>query len=219
MPRQWRYKEQSSICNICHRRRAAHRCNPAPCFFVFRIFNSALCFCSPRCYGIDGNIEITGSATSVADSLSWLKNNTVPDLILMDIQLSDGLSFHILKDNKSYNTEIVSHNVAEKTLQIKVNQTIYNVSVKDKYDELLHQLGLDKVLSNKLSNIKAPMPGMVLNILVADGAEVKKGDALIVLEAMKMENILKSPADAKVKSISVKKGMAVEKNQTLIEFA
>jgi biotin carboxyl carrier protein len=47
---------------------------------------------------------------------------------------------------------------------------------------------------------------------------VKKGDALLVLEAMKMENILKSPADGKVKKISVKKGMAVEKNQVLIEF-
>jgi biotin carboxyl carrier protein len=103
-------------------------------------------------------------------------------------------------------------------LQIKINQTTYNVSVKDKYDELLHQLGLDKALSNKLTNIKAPMPGLVLNILVGEGTEVKKGDALIVLEAMKMENILKAPADAKVKSVSVKKGMAVEKNQILIEF-
>ncbi|HWY37206.1 MAG TPA: biotin/lipoyl-containing protein, partial [Bacteroidia bacterium] len=56
------------------------------------------------------------------------------------------------------------------------------------------------------------------NILVAEGAEVKKGDALLVLEAMKMENILKSPADAKVRAVSVKKGMAVEKNQVLIEF-
>ncbi|MGZ3862415.1 MAG: biotin/lipoyl-containing protein [Bacteroidia bacterium] len=127
-------------------------------------------------------------------------------------------SFHVLKDNKSYNAEIVSHNAAEKTLQIKVNQTTYNVSVKDKYDELLHQLGLDKAMTNKLTNIKAPMPGLVLNILVADGAEVKKGDALIVLEAMKMENILKAPADAKVKAVAVKKGMAVEKNQVLIEF-
>ena len=127
-------------------------------------------------------------------------------------------SFHVLKDNKSYNVEIVNHNVTEKTLQLKINQTIYDVSVKDKYDELLHQLGLDKALSNKLTNIKAPMPGLVLNILVAEGIEVKKGDALIVLEAMKMENILKAPADAKVKSVSVKKGMAVEKNQILIEF-
>ncbi|MGZ3866926.1 MAG: acetyl-CoA carboxylase biotin carboxyl carrier protein subunit [Bacteroidia bacterium] len=137
---------------------------------------------------------------------------------VFDMIENNPTSFHILKDNKSYNAEIVSHNAAEKTLQIKVNQTIYNVSVKDKYDELLHQLGLDKAMTNKLTNIKAPMPGLVLNILVAEGTEVKKGDALIVLEAMKMENILKAPADAKVKAVAVKKGMAVEKNQVLIEF-
>ena len=57
--------------------------------------NLKLCIAS-----IDGNYEITGTATSVADSLSWLKNNTGPDLILMDIQLSDGLSFHVLKEDK-----------------------------------------------------------------------------------------------------------------------
>lgn len=127
-------------------------------------------------------------------------------------------SFHIIKDHKSYNAEVVSHIATEKSFQIKVNQTIYSISVKDRYDELLHQLGMDKALANKFSNIKAPMPGMVLNILVGEGSEVKKGDALLILEAMKMENILKSPADGTVKKVSVKQGMAVEKNQILIEF-
>lgn len=126
--------------------------------------------------------------------------------------------FHIIRDNRSYTAEVVSHSAAEKTFQIKVNGNIYSVQVKDKYDELLHQLGLDKAMSHKLSNIKAPMPGLVLNILVGEGADVKKGDALLVLEAMKMENILKSPADGTVKRVSVQKGMAVEKNQVLIEF-
>lgn len=127
-------------------------------------------------------------------------------------------NFSVIKDNKSYNVEIVNHNAIEKSFQIKVNQTIYNLTVKDKYDELLHQLGLDKAMVSKVSNIKAPMPGLVLNILVEDGQEIKKGDALIVLEAMKMENILKSPTDGKVKKVAVKKGVAVEKGQILIEF-
>lgn len=126
--------------------------------------------------------------------------------------------FHIIRDNCSYTAEVVSHIAADKTFQLKVNGSIYNVQVKDKYDELLHQLGLDKAMSHKLSNIKAPMPGLVLNILVGEGTAVKKGDALLVLEAMKMENILKSPADGTVKRVSVQKGMAVEKNQVLIEF-
>ena len=127
-------------------------------------------------------------------------------------------NFSVIKDNKSYNVEIVNHNTLEKSFQIKVNNTIYNLSVKDKYDELLRQLGLDKAMVSKVSNIKAPMPGLVLNILVEEGQEIKKGNALIVLEAMKMENILKSPADGKVKKVAVKKGVAVEKGQILIEF-
>ncbi len=146
---------------------------------------------------------------------TWL--NEGKDFAFDMIEVKEN-SFHIIKDHKSYNAEVVSHNAAEKTFQIKVNQTIYNISVKDKYDELLHKLGFDKALANKFTNIKAPMPGLVLNILVGEGAAVKKGDALLVLEAMKMENILKSPADGTVKKVSVKKGMAVEKNQILIEF-
>ena len=62
------------------------------------------------------------------------------------------------------------------------------------------------------------MPGMVLNILVTEGQDIKKGDPLIVLEAMKMENVLKSPTDGIVKKINVNKGIAVEKNQVLIQF-
>jgi len=72
--------------------------------------------------------------------------------------------------------------------------------------------------AKKVNDIKAPMPGMVLNILVDEGQEVKKGDALIVLEAMKMENILKSPVDGVIKKIAINKGVAVEKNQLLIQF-
>lgn len=49
---------------------------------------------------IDSTIEIAGTATSVSQSLNWLRNNTTPDLILMDIQLQDGLCFHILKEGR-----------------------------------------------------------------------------------------------------------------------
>ena len=59
---------------------------------------------------------------------------------------------------------------------------------------------------------------MVLKILVTEGDQVKKGDALLVLEAMKMENIIKSPADGLVKKINAVQGTAVEKNQVLIQF-
>jgi biotin carboxyl carrier protein len=63
------------------------------------------------------------------------------------------------------------------------------------------------------------MPGLVLSVLVKEGDEVKKGDNLFVLEAMKMENIIKSPADVTIKSIKIKASDKVEKNQVLIQFS
>lgn len=126
--------------------------------------------------------------------------------------------YHLLKDDISYNLEIVKHVPEEKQLVVKINNTTYTLGIKDKYDDLLHSLGLDSLASKKVNDIKAPMPGMVLNILVTEGQEVKKGDPLIVLEAMKMENVLKSPTDGIIKKIAINKGIAVEKNQLLIQF-
>ena len=133
------------------------------------------------------------------------------------IKIREGV-YHLVKDNLSYNLEIVKHLPEEKQLVVKVNNTTYVLNIKDKYDDLLHSLGLDSLASKKVNDIKAPMPGMVLNILVTEGQDIKKGDPLIVLEAMKMENVLKSPTDGIVKKINVNKGIAVEKNQVLIQF-
>ena len=124
----------------------------------------------------------------------------------------------VLKNNKTFSILILKYNPKEKTATIKVNENRYEISLKDKYDELLIKLGFDTNSQKKVNTVKAPMPGMVLNVLVDEGNLVKKGDALVVLEAMKMENILKSPSDGTIKKISVKKGTAVEKNQVLIEF-
>jgi biotin carboxyl carrier protein len=132
------------------------------------------------------------------------------------IKVKEG-SFHIIKDNKSYNVELVNANYEEKSFTVSVNGSTYKFKVQDKYDELLKSLGID-VAAAKVSEIKAPMPGLVLKINIELDAEVKKGDTLIILEAMKMENSIKSPGDGKVKGISVKQGQAVEKNQVLIAF-
>lgn len=127
-------------------------------------------------------------------------------------------SFHIIKDHRSYNVEVIKANPEEKAFVVSVNGNKYTLEVKDKYDALLHSLGMDNLAGSKVNEIKAPMPGLVLEVVVAEGDVVKKGDPVLVLEAMKMENILKSPAEGTVKKINVKKGMAVEKNQVLISF-
>jgi biotin carboxyl carrier protein len=62
------------------------------------------------------------------------------------------------------------------------------------------------------------MPGLVLEISVADGQEVKHGDRIIILEAMKMENSIMIHCDASIKKIHVKAGQAVEKGQVLVDL-
>lgn len=137
---------------------------------------------------------------------------------LWDVVEVSGNSYHVIKDNKSYNIEILENNKKEKKYTIKVNGKKYSFSVKDKFDELLHSLGMDNMLGSKVADLKAPMPGLVLDVSVEEGQSVNKGDALLILEAMKMENVIKSPTDGIIKSISVSKGDTVEKNQLILNF-
>jgi biotin carboxyl carrier protein len=129
-----------------------------------------------------------------------------------DIRQLNDVLYHVINNNGSYNAEVVSFDRDSKTAEIKVNNSIYTVIAKDQFDVLLDKMGLSSL------NIKAPMPGLVLKVLVAEGDEIKKGDSLFVLEAMKMENIIKSPADVTVKVIKIKPGDKVEKGQILIAF-
>ncbi|RYD89351.1 MAG: acetyl-CoA carboxylase biotin carboxyl carrier protein subunit, partial [Sphingobacteriales bacterium] len=123
-----------------------------------------------------------------------------------DIKQLNATGYHIISNNRSYNVEVVSFDKVAKTAEIKVNDTIYSLTAKDQFDLLLDKLGLSDLNIVKVSEIKAPMPGMVLKVFVAEGSEVKKGDNLFVLEAMKMENIIKSPADVTVKTVKIKPG-------------
>ena len=147
---------------------------------------------------------------------AWTVNGAPVSLDTLVIK--DNL-LHILHQNTSYRVEIVSFSKEEKLASIKVNGHTYSIAIKDRFDDLLHQLGLDNLQSSKVAELKAPMPGLVLSVLVKDGDEVKKGDNLLVLEAMKMENIIKSPADVTIKSIKIKPSDKVEKNQVLIQFS
>lgn len=135
-----------------------------------------------------------------------------------DVIKTKGNSYSVLKDNKSYNVEVLSVSPEEKYFLIKVDGIKYQMNVKDKYDELLHSLGMDTMVSKKVADLKAPMPGLVLDISVEVGQGVAVGDTLLILEAMKMENVIKSPTDGVIKSIAVNKAETVEKNQLILSF-
>lgn len=138
--------------------------------------------------------------------------------VVVDTCQIDEHTFHLLHNNKSYRVKVIEVNRADKTCIIKVNTNKYSLSIEDSFDVLLQELGFDNLNALKVSDLKAPMPGLVLKIFCTEGAQVKKGDNLLLLEAMKMENSIKAPADLKIKSLKVKPDDKVEKNQVMIVF-
>jgi acetyl/propionyl-CoA carboxylase alpha subunit len=125
---------------------------------------------------------------------------------------------NILHDLKSYNVSLVHADYETHTFTLRVNNTEYTLEAKDQFEILLAELGMDNLVGSKVNDLKAPMPGLVLKVLVKEGESVSKGQPLVVLEAMKMENMLKAESDAIVKSVHAEIGKAVEKNEVLLAF-
>ena len=150
---------------------------------------------------VKGQKVIVNGETALIDSVELNKNSS-----------------HLLYQNKSYTVEVVELNPEEKTAVVKVNGVAYSLNIKDQYDQLLKQLGMDNLAGSKILQVKAPMPGLVLSVLIAEGDEVKKGDNLLVLEAMKMETEIQAPGDGVVTEIECGKGDKVTPEQVLIRL-
>ncbi|MBD8490239.1 acetyl-CoA carboxylase biotin carboxyl carrier protein subunit [Echinicola sp. CAU 1574] len=135
-----------------------------------------------------------------------------------DLSQIDDRHFHIIRNNKSYNIELVHLDKVKKLLTLKLNNKEAQVLVKDKFDLLLEKLGMNGQANSQITAIHAPMPGLILEIKIQEGEVVKKDQPLLILEAMKMENIIKSPGEGEIKKILVTNGDSVEKNQVLIQF-
>lgn len=126
--------------------------------------------------------------------------------------------FHLIEKDRSYRIQIEKADYREKMFRLQINGKPYEFVAADRFDLLLKKLGMEHLGASVVNDLKAPMPGLVLDIRVTEGESVSKGQALLVLEAMKMENVLKAESDATIKAIHCEKGAAVEKNQVLIEF-
>ena len=136
----------------------------------------------------------------------------------LDAVSIDENKYHILKDNQSYHAEIVETDFIQKKYTVKVNNNSYTVKIGNELDALIKEMGFEVGASKQVNAIKAPMPGLILEVSVSEGQEVKENDPLLILEAMKMENSIVSPRSGKIKSVVAIKGAAVEKGQLLIEF-
>ena len=136
----------------------------------------------------------------------------------LDIVAISENQYHILYQGKKYIAELESVDFPNRTYQIKVNGNSFPVHIADKYERLIKSMGLGVGGATKVNAINAPMPGLVLDIMVTEGQTVQKGDPLLILEAMKMENVIKSAGEGVVKAIKVKKGTPVDKGTLLISF-
>ncbi|RMG79387.1 MAG: acetyl-CoA carboxylase biotin carboxyl carrier protein subunit [Bacteroidetes bacterium] len=126
--------------------------------------------------------------------------------------------FHLLHENQSFWVEILETDLHAKKISAEINGNRYDFSIEDDYDQLIDKMGLSVAHTQKLTDIKAPMPGLVLDILVEPGQAVEDGTPLLILEAMKMENILKAHGAGIVKEVKIEKGSPVDKGQVLIEM-
>ncbi len=120
--------------------------------------------------------------------------------------------------NQTIQVRCIGVDRSAKTVTLLYNNQKYTAKITEPMDELLKSMGLENALVPKIADVKAPMPGLVLDVLVSVGQTVEMGEKILVLEAMKMENAIKSPTAGTIASIHVSKGQAVDKNFVLIRF-
>jgi acetyl/propionyl-CoA carboxylase alpha subunit len=134
------------------------------------------------------------------------------------VQLSDGIYQLTQTGQTSVIIEVLAIDFDLKSMRIRKNHTIYDLEFKNNLDLVLDKMGIKRSVETLNTDIKAPMPGKVIAILVSPNDQVKKGDGILILEAMKMENVLKASADCTIKAIHVTTGVNVEKGQLLVEL-
>ena len=136
----------------------------------------------------------------------------------VDIVKKSPSEFNLIKDHRSVNARLIEADNDARKLTIAVGGENFAIEIKDELDQMLDKMGFSTVANKQIKEIKAPMPGLVLEIAVTEGQEVKEGDRILILVAMKMENSIVIHTNAKIKRIAVTAGQAVDKGQLLVEL-
>ena len=139
-------------------------------------------------------------------------------LTLVDMVKISGSKMNVIKDMRSLTADVTVTDGSGKKMTVEIDGETFHVDIKDELDQMLAKMGFDAVAGKQVREIRAPMPGLVLQIAVEDGQQVNEGDKILILEAMKMENSILVHADAVIKKIVVSAGQAVEKGQVLVEL-
>ncbi len=131
--------------------------------------------------------------------------------LLLDVKRHGCCLFSVLSEGKSYEVDVDERE--PNVYDVLVEGDHFEIKVMDEMKKKLEKLlGTEEVAEGE---IKTSMPGKVTKVFVTEGSEVKKGDPIVILEAMKMENEFKAPKDGVVKSIKVKEGDTVNAGAVL----
>ncbi len=122
------------------------------------------------------------------------------------------------KQGRNFNAQLVKLDRYEKTMTVLLNGEYFKLDISDKVDLMIEEMGLELDVDQNIKEILAPMPGQVLEVLAEPGQEIHEGDGLLVLVAMKMENLIKSPISGVISEINIEAENVVDKGQVLISF-
>ncbi len=117
-----------------------------------------------------------------------------------------------------YTVRILQEDHQAGTFVLRINGSDFTCQANTRLSHLIKDLGFNKKAKVTTGQIVAPMPGLVLSVKINKGDHVDEGQNLLILEAMKMENIIKAPQSGIIAHVHVKQGDKVEKGQLLIEF-
>jgi len=165
--------------------------------------------------------KLFATVNAASDEIVLERNNpnapwTLPGGAPLDLVRTGPSTFSLVHNGRSHRVLVLKEDREHNTVRMRIGGHTYTVKLQDEQSRLMKTLGLDKA-AQKVTDIKAPMPGLVRRIDVAPGQEIKEGDPILILEAMKMENVLKSPGEGRIAKVLVSEGAPVEKGQVLVE--
>jgi biotin carboxyl carrier protein len=143
---------------------------------------------------------------------------SISDLQPCEVTVIDNTKLQVILNHKVYLVLVDKVSPDFRKYSLLSGHVLIEAELIRHIDRLVQKMGLSQSLQSRLEDLKAPMPGLVKKILVAEKDTVTVGQNLLLLEAMKMENVIKSPQAGVIKYIAIAEHQTVEKGQLLIKF-
>jgi biotin carboxyl carrier protein len=132
-------------------------------------------------------------------------------------QLAPGV-FDVRMGNRNVRIERMDGPDHKGNITVRVNGVVQTLQVLNQQQLLLESMGMTPGAETQQKHVESPMPGKILQVMVSPGAEVVEGDSLLVLEAMKMENVIRAPRAGIIEEVQARVGVAVEKAAVLVTY-